>query len=261
MRLCSIASSTALLVGSLFFDTGDYKNAGKFFKAAIIAGREANDYLLQAVGWGWISLDYMYNEDIQTASSSIQTARHIARLSNSITLCSWLAAIDAEIQAKLHNEAACRRALEHAERIEDPEQSQRIHYWTSYDRLQLEGYKGTCFRLLYQPDKTQTNVYLINAQDALKEALTQTDPVLTRLQSVFLSDLAGTFAKQKEVEEACKCARQALIVNMPKSQMIVQRILILRKELEPWKNTQDVKELDAHLLSLLTSRLYYRGIL
>jgi transcriptional regulator with XRE-family HTH domain len=259
MRLCSIASSTALLVGTLFFDTGDYKNGGKFFKAAIIAGQEASDYLLQAVGWGWMSLDCMYDGDIQAAHTCIQTARHLATWSTSITARTWLAAVNAEILAKLHHYDACRRALDDAELLEDAEQPQQVHYWTSYDRLQLEGYKGTCFRLLYQPENTQTHAYLISAQKALKEALTQTDPVLTRLQSIFLSDLAGTYIKQREVGEACNIARQALIVNTPKSQMLVQRVLTLRNDLEPWKNTQEVRALDAHLMPLLTSRSYYRG--
>ena len=191
--------------------------------------------------------------DPQTALTCIQTARRVATSSTDTTVRAWLAAIDAEAQAKLHDDDACRRALDEAELVEDADQLQRVHYWTSYDSIQLEGYKGTCFRHLYAPEKTQTRSYLLEAQEILKEALEQPDPVLARLQSTFLSDLADTFAKQRELGEACRLARQALLRNIPQSQMIVQRVLTFRQDLEPWKDTQEVRELDAQLLPLLLS--------
>jgi len=252
IRLCSTASETALLVGTLLFDLADYIHSREYFRASIRAAQEANHHTLQAVGWGWMSLSWTYGGNLQEALVCIQTARSLAVLSDSITVRTWLAAIDAEAQAKLHNYDACRKSLDEAERIEDSERAEQVHYWTSYDRVQFEGYEGTCYRLLYQHGNVRTYAYLTNAQLALKRALTETDPVVARLQSVFLSDLAGTYVQQKEIEEACRLAQEALQVNAPQSQMVVQRVLALRQELEQWKNLQDVKNLDAHLMPLLT---------
>jgi hypothetical protein len=230
-----------------------HKHARNCFRATIRAAQEANHDDLQATGWSWMSLACAYDGDPQAALTCIQTARHVATSSTHTTVRAWLAALDAEAQAKLHHDDACRRALDEAELVEDPGQLQRVHYWTSYDRIQLEGYKGTCSRHLYSPEKTQTRSYLLEAQEILKEALEQSEPVLARLQSTFLSDLADTYAKQKKLGEAYSLARQALLKNIPQSQMIVQRVLMLRQDVEPWKDTQEVRELDAQLLPLLPS--------
>jgi tetratricopeptide (TPR) repeat protein len=260
IRLCSIASGTALLVGTLFFDIADYKHSRSFFEATIRSAQEANDYTLQAIGQGWMGLAWTYGGNLQEALACIQAARHLAMLSNSITVRAWLAAVDAEAQAKLHNDDACRKALDEAACLEDPEKPEQIHYWTSYDYVQFEGYKGICFRLLYQSEKRQKRSYLTEAQRVLKEALGHTDLVIIRLRPTFLSDLASTYVQQREFEEACRLAQQALITNASQSQMIVQRVLALRQDLEPYKNTQEVKNLDTLLMPFLTPSRSYRGI-
>jgi len=247
-HLCITASGTALLIGTLFFDMADYKQAMKYFKAAIQAATEANEPTLQAVGWGWMSLTWTYGaENLQKALAGIQTARSLAEFSPSITVRAWLAAIEAELHAKMHSSQGCLRALDEAAQVEVSEPSEIIHYWTSYDRVQFEGYKGTCYQLLYKQEDKHTHAYLSEAQRTLQEALSETDPVIRRLQSVFLCDLASTYIQQREIEQACHLAQKALMVNTLQSQMIVQRITALRRDLEPWKNVQEVRELGSIL--------------
>jgi hypothetical protein len=246
-----LQGGAALLIGALLFDMADYTGSREYFGAAIKAAQESNHHTLQATGWGWASLAWTYEGNLHKALDCIQTARQLAMLSDSIIVRTWLAAIDAEAQAKLQSADACRKALDEASRVEEADQAELDHYWTSYDKVQFEGYEGSCYRLLYQYDDVRTHAYISDAQRALKEALAETDPVMARLQSVFLSDLAGTYMQQREIEQACRLAQQALLANAPQSQMIVQRVLALRQDLEQWKNLQEVKNLDAHLMPLL----------
>jgi hypothetical protein len=65
-----------------------------------------------------------------------------------------------------------------------------------------------------------------------------------RQRSVFLIDLAATFAQQKDPKKACNIAEEALaIIEQTKSKLVLQRMLALRQELEQWNDTQDVKNL------------------
>ncbi len=187
-----------------------------------------------------------------------QEARRLSAWSTSITVRAWLAAVEAETQANVYNRDACLKALDEAEIIESQKQPEQDHYWTSFDRLQLAGYKGVCFLRLSHPENTQRASLLTHAQRTLNQALTETEPVLFRLRPTLLSDLAGICIQQGEISEACNHAIQALTIDPVKSQMVVQRVMTLRSELEPWKSTQYVKNLDEHIRPHLI--LQHRGI-
>jgi tetratricopeptide (TPR) repeat protein len=258
IRLCSIAGASALLVGTLLFDMGFYAQARDFYMSAITAAQEATHHTLQAVGWGWMSLTWTYSGNAQEALTCAQEARRLSAWSTSITVRAWLAAIEAETQANLRNRDACLKALDEAQIIESQRQPEQDHYWTSFDRLQLAGYKGVCLLRLSHPKNTERASHLTNAQRTLNQALAETEPVLFRLRPTLLSDLAGVYIRQGEISEACNQAFQALTIDPVKSQMVVQRVVMLRRELEPWKSTQDVKNLDEKIRPFLT--LKQRGI-
>lgn len=258
MRLCSIASGSALLIGTLLFDMGLYAQARDYYMSAIIAAQEATHHTLQAIAWGWMSLTWTYDGNAQKALACAQEARHLSAWSTSITVRAWLAAVEAETQANVHNRDACMKALEEAEIIESQRQPEQDHYWTSFDRLQLAGYKGVCLLRLSRSEHAEKVSLLTNAQKTLNQALTEPEPVLFRLRPTLLSDLAGVYMRQGEISEACTYAFQALTIDPVKSQMIVQRIVKVRQELEPWKNMRDVKDLDEKIRPFLT--LQQRGI-
>jgi tetratricopeptide (TPR) repeat protein len=250
MRLCCIASGATLLVGALLFDMKSYVHAREFFKNAILAAQEANHSTLQAIGWGWRSLTWTYDGDIRAAYSCIQAARHLASQNASTTVRAWLAAVEAEIQAELGNLDLCLKALDEATAIEEQQPLKEDWYLTYFDRCLLAGYKGVCFRRLHRP---------ADAHRALKEALNLLDPATTLRQPMLLADLAGTYVQQGEIEEACRQAIQAVtMLAQNKSSTQTQRLLTVRQELEPWKDTQYVQGLDKHLVPLLSSGWYRR---
>ncbi len=247
-----------MLIGTLLFDLGFYAQARDYYTSAIIAAQEATHYTLQAIAWGWMSLTWTYSRNTQEALTCAQEARRLSTWSTSITVRAWLAAVEAETQANVQNRDACLKALDEAEIIESQRQPEQDHYLTSFDRLQLAGYKGVCLLQLSHPENTQRVSLLTSAQRTLNQALTETEPVIFRLRPTLLSDLAGVFIQQGEISEACNHAIQALTTDPVKSQMVVQRVVTLRSQLEPWKRTPYVKNLDEHIRPHLIQQ--HRGI-
>jgi hypothetical protein len=164
----------------------------------------------------------------------------------------WLAAIEAEVQANLGDISTCLKALDEAEQIEDRPHFMEDSYLVHFDRSLLGGYQGACFSRLYHPEDTQSTIYLEKAQNALINALALLDPALIQRQPTFLTDLASTYVEQGEIEEACRRAIQAVtFATQIKLQKVIRRLLSLRRELEPWKDTRYVQALDSHLMPLL----------
>jgi len=251
VQLCAIASKTALLVGELFIDMSYYSRARQYDEIAIRAAQESSNRALEAVTRGRMSLAWTYSKNIPAALTNVQEARYLAKENTDLTVCSWLAAIEAEAQANLHNRQACLNALDDAERVENQPGTGEDSYLIHFDRALLRGYQGVCYRQLYDPDDKQSAVYLGKAQSVLIDSLTLLDPTLIQRQPTFLTDLAETYLQQEEIEEACERATQATIgATQIKLQKVVLRLQKLRGELEPWKDTPYVKRFDGQLAAL-----------
>jgi len=65
------------------------------------------------------------------------------------------------------------------------------------------------------------------------------------------------YAQQGNVQEACKLARQALaITTNTKSRAVLERVRTLHRVLEPWRETEEVKDLEKQFdttLALITA--------
>ncbi len=91
------------------------------------------------------------------------------------------------------------------------------------------------------------------------DALNRLDPTLLRRAPQYHIDLAATYIPQGNIELACNHALAATtIVAQIKAQTVLERLLTLRKELEPWKDTLSVKTVDETMAPLLASE-WYRG--
>jgi tetratricopeptide (TPR) repeat protein len=257
-HLTSIAGEIAQLIGELYFEMGNYPRARVYHEAAIKAAQQANDRALQSIALGWMSFAWTYSGDKQEALSCIQEARSLARGNANATIRAWLAAIEAEVQANLDNLEGCRRALDGAECVDEQTHSLEVSHWIHFDRSLLGGYQGICFLRLYHPGNTERSALLLNAKNSLIKALELLDPTLMRRRPTYLADLASVDIRQGEIEKACERATQSVAIAVQiKSQMVTERLFTLRRELEPWKNTQYVKNLDEHLVPLLP--ILYRG--
>lgn len=258
-RVCSIAGATAMLVGTLLYDMSYYTVARDFLGTAIAAAQEAMNPGLEMVAWGWMSFTWTYEKSPQAALLCIQKARRLAAGKANKMICVWLAAVEAEIQARLGHLDACLTAFESTEALEEHSLSPENSYWIHFDRSLLSGYKGICFRQLYRPEDTRTHFFLRDAQNALLDALNDLNPALLRRVPQFHVDLAATYIPQGNVEGACSHALQATtMIAQIKAQTVLQRLLTLREDLEPWRDTHQVGSVDEQMAFLLSSE-WYRG--
>jgi transcriptional regulator with XRE-family HTH domain len=257
--LCAIAGETSLLVGALLFELGAYAQARAYFQNGVLqAAREASYPELEAIGWGWISFTWTYDGKMKQALACVQQGRRLLDQGTRTAISTWLAAIEAEIQARLGVQDACLKALGEAEYIETVQYDSRHlgdELVSQFNVQKLAGYQGICYRLLYKPQVTSTTSFLVKAQSILQETLAHVAPTELRRQAVIHPDLASTYAQQKECEQAYKHAMQALLITeQTKSGVAVQRLLTLRRELEPWKDTLFVRAIDECLEPLLGYR-------
>ncbi len=97
--LCEIVCRTVLLAGILLYDMGHYVKARHHYQAVT----EANNPVLQAIVWGWMSFTWTYAKNYLEALRCVQRARSFAAHTMESMTQAWLGAIEAEIQAHLHN--------------------------------------------------------------------------------------------------------------------------------------------------------------
>jgi hypothetical protein len=77
------------------------------------------------------------------------------------------------------------------------------------------------------------------------------DPARSIHNAIVLVDLARTYAQQGEIEEAYERTNEVLLIMIQlKSARVFQRMLDLRRALEPWKHTSYVKNLDEQIATL-----------
>lgn len=250
-HLCSIAGATAMLIGELHYDMRNYAQARSFQELAITAAHEANNAALEAVSWARNSFAWTYDGNAGEAYNSIQQARHLGWSVNS-TVRTWLAAVEAEIQAHLGNREACLKALSEASQVEDQKHCKAECYWIHFDRSLFAGYQGISFLRLSSLGQKDL---VSNAQTALQDALNLLDPSMKRRQATLFVDLAGTYVQQRNIEQACGYALKAVnIATHINSKVSVQRLLALRGSLESWKETRYVQDLDKAISPHLISR-------
>ena len=249
-KLYSVAGETAQIIGQMLFDIHDYANAWSCYKFSINAAQNAYNYDLESVGLGRMSFLYTYNKQAYKALPLLQKAQQLPKTTGNDIISPWISAIEAEVYASMGDSDACSRALERAEQITT--QKTTDLYATGFNISRLAGYKGACFVRLGKPEF---------ARSALNEALRLLNPSAIRRQSTLFTDLAKTYIQQNEIEEACKLAAQALMLTtQTHSLSVLQRIRGICDELDQWKETQPVQELNNQFSATLKIITHREGI-
>jgi len=102
---------------------------------------------------------------------------------------------------------------------------------------------GTCYLTLNLPEASRK---------AIGETIRLSEANEVREQSLYLTALAGTYLPECEIEEACRCAHQALVIAEETiSNRAVRRVRQLRGRLEAWRDEQCVRDLDEQLLRFI----------
>ncbi len=249
-RLYDLASETTQLIGEIFFDLKDNTTAEKYYNMSLELARETQNNVLLAVTLGRKSFIPIYSTDAHKALPFLQTAYTKLAGDSTNIIRAWLLAREAEVHANINDADACFRALEKAEfylNAAQPGEAPSYAFLENavdihFTRSMLLGYKGACYTRLKKPSQ---------AQAALKEDLTSMDPARAIHNGIVLVDLARAYVQQGEIEEAHRYANDALSVMVQlRSGRVFQRILNLRQELEPWKDTAYVQNLDEQISPL-----------
>lgn len=236
-RLCELAGETAQMLGKTLFDVHEYQLAWSYYTFSLKAAQAAGNHDLWAVGLGRMSLLLIYWEQPQAVLPLVQEARQLTIESPRIAC--WLAAVEAEVHARLKDADACHQALQEALFLLTSESLGEDRYATGMNPSRLAGYEGACFVRLRQPER---------ALPALKQAAQLLDAQAVRRHSTILSDMAMAYAQQGKIGEACQSALQALTLTVQtRSSHVLSRVRLVREALEPWKETKSVQELEKSL--------------
>lgn len=236
-RLCSLAGESGQILGKTLFDLHEYALAWAYYTFSLKAAQAAFNHELWAVGLGRMSLLLIYWNQPREALPLLQEAQQLTVQSKRV-VC-WLAAVRAEVYAHLGDSEACVAALVIAKTLASAASLGEDRYATGFNPSRLAGYEGACFVRLRQPDR---------ALPALQQALALLDPQGIRRQSTLFTDIGIAYAQQGNVQVACEFAIQALtITTQTKSLSVLERVRQVRKELEAWKDAEEVKDLERQL--------------
>lgn len=245
-RLASVAGETAGLAGWLAWDLEDRRAAGTYFRAGIEAAQEAEDRPLGAYLVGSSCVQPAYRERPHARLRRLQghTFGFTTADANPTTRA-WLVGLEAEAHALAGNEAASLRALDQAEAIvggageEDAARRPRTAF---FDRARLVGERGVALARLGRSG---------GAREVLEAALGSLDPEMVKIRPRLLSALATAHVHEGNIDEACRIGSDALaLADRQQVTTNLQDVRRLRLDLEPWRDTQAVRELDDQLAAV-----------
>jgi tetratricopeptide (TPR) repeat protein len=228
----------------LFHDLGDQKLTERYYADAAIATRKAGDPALDAYVSGFKSLVRVSDGEPTAALALTRAARQVGARSATATTRAWLAGLEAQALASLHDSKACFVALRQAETAIGQARPDEDPPWMySFDEGRLAALAGTCYRQLGK---------LTAAERTLQEALEALDPSCTRRRSEALLELALVQLEKEDIDEACRFATQSYASAVEAGSVLGQRrVGAFRSRLDRWSDTEAVRKLDEQLAGLL----------
>ena len=242
-QLCSIAGETAALAGWLAFDIENRPAAASYFRVGLEAAKEADDRALGAYLVGSSCVQPAYRERPFARLRRLEGRTFgFARSDASPSTRAWLATLEAEAHALAGDTSKCLRLFDEAEIAmsrageEDEARRPRVAF---FDPDRLTGERGVALARLGQPEA---------AQEILGPALTSLDPSVVKTRPRLLTALATAHVQQGDVDRACELGAEALGIAAQQEVLTnLQDVRKLRLELEPWRNSQAVKDFDERL--------------
>ena len=241
-RLCSLAGQLGGLRAWLHFDCKDHASATAWYELAMTAALQAEDHTL--CGWllGGRSLVPSYDHDPKTALAYIERGQAYVSGSSSVTVRAWLDALEARARAGLGDSSGFRQARGRANQLlERTSLAERRHGMDFRGgQLDIAYYEGSGLLQLQHPSPART---------CLQEALEALPGDRAKARSIILLAIASTYVQEREIEDACRLAEDALSLPGPQCiGPILQRANDLLSELEPWRDTPSVATLRQQLL-------------
>ncbi|MFI5746610.1 helix-turn-helix transcriptional regulator [Streptomyces sp. NPDC051644] len=244
--LCSAAGDLFQLAGELAFDGNSYTEAAASYTLAASASKEAGSFDLWACALVRHAYVDLYQQRYKEAADTLSAAKRVAtRGDSALSTRHWVASVQAEAFAGLHDLVACERALDEAQKVAELPGADRNGGWLRFDGSRLTEERGARYVQLGRLDL---------AEEALRSALKIT--ALAKGQSYrrrgsVLTDLAAIGAKRKDPDQVITYAREALrLAQESRSGYVARRLQSLRSELGSIDRDSRVSELAAEIGAL-----------
>jgi hypothetical protein len=235
-------AESLLLAGRIeFFDLRQPDDADATFVRALQAAGEADDALLGAAILAHAAFIPGWVGHRDEAADRMRAARTYARRAPaSAAFLAWLDAVEAECETISGHTREALRLLEHGESLLAAGSDHASPDWfTWFSAVRLAAFKGN----------TQLKAgHLPQAKETLTAALDQATAADDKQRTVMLGDLAAVEAAQRNPEAACGYAEEALgqlVITWYATGM--DRVLEVRKALQPWNELDCVQHLDDRL--------------
>ncbi|MCP3803778.1 hypothetical protein NLX83_31360 [Allokutzneria sp. A3M-2-11 16] len=241
--LVQVYAELSQLAGWLLYDVGRYPAADRYFREGLAAAQEIKD--IRTITFIHCCLAHMaiFREQIPKALDHVFAARGWAAQSGSALLATYTEQIAAWGYSTDGQEVATSRALNRMESLlpdrladDDPE------YLYFVDRGFTVGFQAGSWVRLNQSKR---------ALQASESALELTAPDLVRNRGFRLIDRAKALVLQKEIPEAVRVLEEiAEIAAGHSSVRVGEWMFDVRRSLQPWAHSPDVKQFDERLVHL-----------
>lgn len=237
-RLTLAGGNLTQLLASLAFDMNDHATSLRYLEEALAIAHETNASDLGPYVLGWRGKVETAGGRPQQAVAYIDSAKSWAEAKGSPATQAWLAREEADALAQVKDRGGAERALDRAQKAlarSKPEDEPPWMYWFS----SIDYKFGSVYAVLG---------LAAQARKSLRQRLETLDPSRTRDRAFIHIRLAETHVLNKEVDEACRLAGEALTLACgTRSDRAVTRVRKLRTRLEPWERQPSVRDLDDQL--------------
>lgn len=240
--LATALAESLLLAGRIeFFDLRQPGNADTTFVQALQAAGEADDALLGSAILAHAAFIPGWEKRRDEMAERMRAARTYARRGPaSAEFLAWLDAVEAECETIGEHAREALNLIDHAEEILATGSDHSSPDWfTWFSSIRLAAFKGN----------TQLKAGLLpQAKETLAAALEEAPASDDKQRTVILGDLAAVEANERNPEAACDYAEQALD-QLARTWYAtgMDRVLDVRKSLQPWTDRECVQSLDDRL--------------
>ncbi|MFH9074346.1 helix-turn-helix transcriptional regulator [Streptomyces alboflavus] len=246
--LLNAAADLFQLAGEVSFDANRCTDAAAAYSLAASVGKDARAYDLWACALVRHAYVDMSELRYQEAAHILKAAERVAERGDSgLATRYWVASVQAEAHAGVGDLAACERALDQAEKVQDLTAGCANGGWLRFDGNRLIEERGARYVQLGRLD---------SAEATLKRALTQTalaTGLSYRRRGAVLTDLAAIGAKRNDPEQLVSYGREALdLARASASGYVARRLQALCTKFGPLSRDHRVAELRAEIATLST---------
>jgi tetratricopeptide (TPR) repeat protein len=241
--LANLSQTTSLLSWLQFFDHGDRAGARAWLMRSTRAAQESGDPELMVLAMIRGAEQQTYSGQAHQSTQLLDAAERLAAGGSSPKALSWTLAANAEAHATLGELDPSLALLDRSLDALRPGRAGDDPSWAEYwNRSKVLGYMGACHMRMRRPEA---------ARAALDDALHLGEELTVKHQSIYLVDLATTYTQEREPEEACRLAGQALDIAGPMHySTTMERMTALRRDLDAWNSEAYVQQLDERLHTL-----------